>query len=126
VIERVSAETKNERLPSLASELINLKVDVIVAWAPPATSAAQKATTTIPIVMVSVGDPLGGGFVTNLARPGGNVTGVSSMSGELGPKHLEMLLTMVAKLTRVVVLTNPDNPSNIRQLQKSRQRENPA
>ena len=112
VIEWRFAEGKNERLPGLATELVNLKVDVIVAQGTPATSAAQKATTNIPIVMATIGDPVGAGFVKSLARPGGNITGLTNISGDISAKHLEMLLSMVPKLSRVVVLVNPENPSN--------------
>ena len=77
-----------------------------------ATSAAQKATTNIPIVMGTIGDPVGAGFVKSLARPGGNITGLTNISGDISAKHLEMLLSMVPKLSRVVVLVNPENPSN--------------
>jgi putative ABC transport system substrate-binding protein len=117
VIERRSAETKNERLPSLASELVALKVDVIVAWAPPAISAAQKATTTIPIVMGSVADPVSNGFIKSLAQPAGNITGLSYMAVDVSPKQLEMLLDMVPKLSRVALLVNPSNPANIKSLE---------
>ena len=112
VIEWRSAEGKFERLPDLAAELVQLKVDVIVTAGTPAISAAQKATTTIPIVMGSAGDPVGSGFVKSLARPGGNITGLSNMVVDLGPKHLEMLRSMVPKLSRVAVLVNPSNSSH--------------
>ena len=113
VIEWRSAEGKIERLPDLAAELARLKVDVLAAAGTPATLAVQKATTTIPIVMISVADPVGNGLVKSLARPGGNATGVSNMVAELGPKHLEMLLSMVSKLSRVAVLFNPTNVANV-------------
>ena len=109
IIEWRSAEGKSERLPSLATELVKLKVDVIVAAGTPATSAAQKATATIPIVMNGVAEPVGTGFVKSLARPGGNITGAASMSTDIGPKQLEMLLSVVPKLSRVAVLVNPSN-----------------
>jgi putative ABC transport system substrate-binding protein len=117
VIEWRSAEGKNERLPGLATELVNLKVDVIVTAGTPATIAAQKATTTIPIVMGSVADPVGNGFIKSLARPAGNITGISNMSGDVSPKQLEMLLDMVPKLSRVALLVNPSNPANIKSLE---------
>ncbi len=117
VIELRSAEGNSERLPGLASELVNLKVDVIIAGGTPATRAAQKATTTIPIVMVSVGDPVGTGLVKSLARPGGNITGLSNLSVDIGPKRLEMLLTMVPKLSRVAFLVNPSNTANMKTLE---------
>ena len=117
VIEWRSAEGKYERLPGLATELVNLKVDVIVTAGTPATSAAQKATTTISIVMGSVADPVGNGFVKSLARPAGNITGLSNMSGDVSPKQLEMLLGMVPKLSRVALLVNPANPANVKSLE---------
>ncbi len=113
VIEWRSADGKYERFPLLAAELVQLKVDVIVTVTPPATSAAQKATTTIPIVMGTTGDPVGNGFIKSLARPGGNITGLTSIVSDLGPKHMEMLLSMVPRLSRVAVLLNPDNLAHI-------------
>jgi putative ABC transport system substrate-binding protein len=102
----------SERLSGLAAELVKLKVDVIVAQGGPATSAAQKTTATIPVVMGSVGDPVGSGFVKSLAHPGGNITGLSNLHVDLSPKLLEMLLSIVPKLSRVTVLINPDNSTN--------------
>ena len=112
VIEWRSAEGKTERLPELAAELVQLKVDVLVTGATPPALAAQKATSTIPIVMVSMGDPVGTGLVKSLARPGGNGTGLSIMTTELAPKLLEMLRGMAPKVTRVAVLVNPSNASS--------------
>lgn len=106
------ADGEYERLPSLAAGLVRLKVDVIVAAGPPVIVAAQKATTTIPIVMTTSIDPVTAGFVTSLARPGGNITGISNLGGEVSPKHLEMLLTIGPKLSRVAVLVNPANPAH--------------
>jgi len=111
VIEWRFADNKVERLPSMASELVRLKVDVIVAQGAPAISAAQKATTTIPIVIGSTADPVGSGFVKSLAHPGGNTTGLSTASGDVSSKYLEMLLSMVPKISRVAVLMNPDSAS---------------
>jgi putative ABC transport system substrate-binding protein len=105
VVERRFADGKLERLPGLAAELVQLKVDVIVVQSSPAISAAQKATTTIPIVMTSAGDPVRSGFVKSLARPGGNITGLSIMSSDTGAKLLELLRSVVPKLARVAVLT---------------------
>src|SRR5262244_2946093 len=99
-IEYRFAEQKNERLPELAAELVRLKVDLIVVSGGPGPLAAKRATTTIPIVMVTAGDPVGAGLVASLARPGGNVTGLSSLS-ELGTKRLEILKDAVPKLSRV-------------------------
>jgi putative ABC transport system substrate-binding protein len=109
VIEWRFGDGQYERLPGLAAELVRLKVDVIVAAGPPVIIAAQKATSTIPIVFVSSLDPVEAGFVKSLARPGGNITGISNLGGEVGPKHLEMLLTMVPKLSRVAILVNSAN-----------------
>jgi putative ABC transport system substrate-binding protein len=106
LIEWRFADGNAERLPALAMELVALKVDVLVTSASPATSAAQKATATIPIVFANVGNPVAIGFVKNLARPGGNMTGLSNITGELGPKHLEMLLSMAPKVSRMAVLVN--------------------
>ena len=105
VIEWRFADGKLERLPGLAAELVQLKVDIIVTAGSPAISAAQKATTTIPIVMTSAGDPVRSGFVKSLARPGGNITGLSIMSGDTGAKLLELLRSVVPKLSRVAMLT---------------------
>jgi putative ABC transport system substrate-binding protein len=104
-VERRFADGRLERLPGLAAELVQLKVDVIVVQSSPAISAAQKATTTIPIVMTSAGDPVRSGFVKSLARPGGNITGLSIMSGDTGAKLLELLRSVVPKLSRVAMLT---------------------
>ncbi len=103
-----------ERLPVLAAELVARKVDVIVASDTPSTRAARQATSTIPIVMANIIDPIGSGFVTSLARPGGNTTGLSSMVSDLSGKHLELLAAMVPKLTRVAVLLNPANSGHRR------------
>ena len=103
-IEYRFAEQKNERLPELAAELVRLKVDLIVVTGTPPVSAAKKATTAIPIVMANAADPVGGGLVTSVARPGGNVTGLSSLGTELNSKRLEMLKDAVPKLSRVGLL----------------------
>jgi putative tryptophan/tyrosine transport system substrate-binding protein len=105
------ADGKAERLSGLATELVKLNVDAIVARGTPATLAVQKTTTTIPVVMVGISNPVGDGLVKSLARPGNNITGLSNFNADLGPKLLEMLQSMVPKLTRVAVLTNPDNAS---------------
>jgi putative ABC transport system substrate-binding protein len=114
VIEDRWAEGKYERLPHLAAELVNLKVDVIVTISTPTTRAAQKTTTLIPIVMVGAADPVGGGFVKSLARPEGNITGVSNMAEDLLTKRFELLLSMVPKVSRVAILMNPSNTANIK------------
>jgi putative ABC transport system substrate-binding protein len=104
------AEGKFERLPDLAGELVRLKVDVIVANVTQASLAAKRATATIPIVMVGVGDPLGSGLVDSLARPSGNVTGPSSMLAEASAKQLALLKETVPSASPVAVLWNPANP----------------
>src|SRR5438067_7442694 len=104
------AEGKFERLPDLAAELVRLKVDVIVANVTQASLAAKRATTTIPIVMVGVGDPLGSGLVDSLARPSGNITGPSSMLAEASAKQLALLKETVPSASPVAVLWNPANP----------------
>jgi ABC-type uncharacterized transport system substrate-binding protein len=109
IIEYRFAEGKFDRLPELAAELVNLKVDVVVSEVTQASLAAKGATTTIPIVIQSVSDPVGIGLVASLARPGGNVTGTSAMSSEVIGKALQLLKDVVPKLTSVAVLWNPDN-----------------
>ncbi len=108
LIEYRAADGKLESLPRLATELVRLKVDVILAGATPAARAAQKATTTIPIVASSMGDPVGDGLVANLARPGGNITGTTFLGPELVPKRLELLKEALPKVTRVAALLHPD------------------
>jgi len=105
---RGDPDRREDRLPALAAELVDLKVDVIVALDPPAARAAQKATKTIPIVIRSTTDPVEGGFVASLAHPGGNITGVTSISSDLYGKRLELLEEVVPQLSRVAVLRNPD------------------
>jgi putative ABC transport system substrate-binding protein len=106
------ADGKFELVPGFATELVNLKVDVIVSAGTVTTIALQKATSTIPIVMANTLDPVGNGLVKTLARPGGNITGLSSLGGDIGGKHLEMLLSVAPKLSRVAVLLNPGNQSH--------------
>jgi putative ABC transport system substrate-binding protein len=103
-IEYRFAEGKNDRLPELAADLVRLKVDLIVASGTPSSLAAKSATTTIPIVMATSTDPVGQGLVASLARPGGNVTGLSSLVPELNTKRLEILKDAVPKLARVGLL----------------------
>ena len=110
VFERRYAENRLERLPELAAELVRLNVDVIVAIGTPGPLAAKRATSTIPIVMAAAGDPLGSGLVASLARPGGNVTGMSLMAPDLGGKRLELLKELLPRLARVAVLWNATNP----------------
>lgn len=111
LIEWRFAEGKPERLAGLAAELVQLNVDVIVTAASQPTAAAQKATSTIPIVIGSAGDPVASGFVQSLARPGGNITGISENADDIVAKLLEMLVRIRPRLALVAVLTNPDNPA---------------
>ena len=103
-IEYRFAEQKLERLPELAADLVRLKVDLIVVSGTPSALAAKRATSTIPIVMTNVADPVGSGLVASLARPGGNVTGLSGLTPELNTKRLEILKDTVPKLARVGLL----------------------
>ena len=110
------AEGKYDRLPGLAAELVRLKVNVIVAGGAPAVQAAKRATATIPIVMAIVADPVAMGFVASLARPGGNIAGLSLMLPDLAGKQLELLKEVVPKISRVALLWNPANPGNAPQV----------
>jgi putative tryptophan/tyrosine transport system substrate-binding protein len=116
IIEPRYAEGKLDRLPALAAELVGLKVDVIVTAGPTATRPAKEATATIPIVMTFDSDPVGSGFVASLARPGGNITGLSSFSAELNGKRLELLKETVPRLSRVAVFGTSTNPGNAQAL----------
>ena len=120
VIEWRYAEGKADRLPGLAAELVGLKVDIIVTTGPIVTRAAKEATSTIPIVMTNEGDPVGTGFVASLARPGGNITGLSTLAPELGGKRLELLKEIISQLSRVAVFgtsTLPDNAQRLREVE---------
>ena len=110
------AEGKYDRLPGLARELVGLRMDVIVAVAVPAIRAAKEATRTIPIVMAAVVDPVATGLVASFSRPGGNITGQSTMAPEVVGKQLEMLKEIVPKASLVAALWNPSNPGNPPQL----------
>jgi putative ABC transport system substrate-binding protein len=118
-IESRWTEGKDDRLPALAADLVRSKVDVIVAETGAATRAAQQATRTIPIVMSLVNDPVGSGLVASLARPGGNVTGLTIMSPDLVGKQLELLKEVVPKVSRVALLRHPDNPASAAQLREA-------
>ena len=118
VIEWRYAEGKLDRLPALAAELVRLKVDVIVTAGPTATRAAKEATTTIPIVMAQDSDPVGNGFVASLARPGGNITGLSNLRPELSGKQLELLKEIIPKLSRVAVFGTSTEPGNAQALKE--------
>jgi putative tryptophan/tyrosine transport system substrate-binding protein len=118
VIEYRHAEGKFDRLLALAAELVRLKVDIIVSGGPTVTRAAKEATTTIPIVMVQDSDPVGSGFVSSLAHPGGNITGLSTLAPELSGKRLELLKEVVPKLSLVAVLGDSTEPANARTLKE--------
>jgi putative ABC transport system substrate-binding protein len=105
------SETQEERLAALAAELVSLPVDLVLASATQATLAAMQVTSTIPVIMASAGDPVATGIVPSLARPGANVTGVSSMNPQLAPKRLELLKEIVPAASRVVTLFNPNHPA---------------
>src|SRR5215470_113944 len=120
VIEHRYPDGHRDRLPALAAELVRLKVDVIVTTGPTVTRAVKEATVTIPIVMTSDNDPVGNGFVASLARPGGNVTGLSNLARELSGKRLELLKEIVPRLSRVAVLgtsTSPGNAQNLKEME---------
>jgi putative ABC transport system substrate-binding protein len=112
VIEYRWAAGKTDRLPALAEELVRLKVDLIVVRATPVVQAAKNATTTIPIVIMSAADPVGMGFVASLARPGGNITGMSQILPELAGKRLELLREILPKLSRVAFLAHGEDSAH--------------
>jgi putative ABC transport system substrate-binding protein len=116
VIEYRYAEGNLDRLPDLVAELVQLKMDVIVSPGGQVTRAAKEATRTIPIVMAFDSDPVGNGFVASLARPGGNVTGLSTVSPDLSGKQLELLKEIVPRLSRVAVIGDSTNPGNAQAL----------
>jgi putative ABC transport system substrate-binding protein len=118
VIEWRSAEGKLDRLPALAAELVRLKVDVIVASGPVPTRVTKDATSTIPIVMAQVNDPVGNGFVASLARPGGNITGLSTLAPEISGKQLELLKEIIPKLSRAAVFGTSTQPGNSQMLKE--------
>jgi len=123
-LEYRSAEGKEDVLPKLAAELVQSRIDAILADGTAATQAAKDATQSIPIVMALSNDPIASGFITSLARPGGNVTGMSLQSTELAGKRLQLLTEIVPKLGRLAVLSNPLNPSHeslVRQMQAAAQ-----
>jgi len=112
IIEWRWAEGKFERLPELAADLVRVGVDVIVTGGPQATRPARDATSTVPIVMGFDNDPVGAGFIVSLARPGRNITGLSSQAPEITGKQLELLREIVPRLSRVAVLGNSAEPGN--------------
>jgi len=118
VIEYRYAEGKLDRMTELAADLVRLNVEVIVTGGPLVTRAAKEATTTIPIVMTQDADPVGSGFVASLARPGGNITGLSTLSPEINGKRLELLKEIVPKLSRVAVLGTSTRPGTAQELKE--------
>jgi putative tryptophan/tyrosine transport system substrate-binding protein len=118
VIEWRYAEGKLDRLPALAAELVRLKIDIIGTGSPATTRAAKEATVTIPIVMAQDTDPVANGFVASLARPGGNITGLSTLAPELSGKQLELLKETVPRLSRMAVLGNSTLPGNAQALKE--------
>jgi putative ABC transport system substrate-binding protein len=119
VIEWRSAEGQFDRLPSLAAELVRLKVDVIVTAGPLPTRPVKAATVTIPIVITNDNDPVANGFVASLARPGGNITGMSTLSPEIYGKQLELLKEIVPRLSRVAVLGDSAEPGHAQELRET-------
>jgi putative ABC transport system substrate-binding protein len=119
VIEYRYAEGKIDRLPALAAELVGLKVDVIVTGGATVTRAAREATVAIPIVMAQDPDPVANGFVASLARPGGNITGLSSLTADLSGKGLELLKEILPKLSRLAVLGTSTNAGTAQQLRQT-------
>ena len=119
IIEYRHAEGKPDRLPAVAAELVRLKIDVIVTTGPSVTHAAKEATVTIPIVMTNDNDPVGNGFVATLARPGGNITGLATLSPELSGKRLELLKEIVPRLSRVAVLGTSTVPGHAQALRET-------
>ncbi len=109
-IDYLSAEGQGDRFPALAAECLRRKADIIVVTTTPAAQAAKSATSTIPIVMTALGDPVGTGLVTSLARPGGNITGTTLLASGLSAKRLGLLKEIVPRLSRVLVLTYPEDP----------------
>ena len=118
VIEWRSAKGDYDRLPKLVADLVQSKVDVIVQDSTVGTEVTKRATSTIPIVMALVLDPIGSGLVESLAHPGGNVTGLSMMATELYPKRMQLLKEVKPQLTRVAVLWNSDHPFHVRAVEE--------
>ena len=113
MIEHRWADGRYERLPELTAELVKLNVDVLVTVGTPGALAAKQATSTIPIVLAAVGDPVAAGIVDSLARPGGNVTGLTFFFVEICAKRVELIKEAIPALSRIAVLINPANPSHL-------------
>jgi putative ABC transport system substrate-binding protein len=118
LLESRYADSKLDRLPALTAELVRLKVDIIVTSGQTPTRSAKAATGTIPIVMARDTDPVGNGFVASLARPGGNITGLSSLAPEIGGKHVELLKEIVPSLSHLAVLGTSTTPGNAQLLKE--------
>ena len=116
VLERRYSEGQSDRYPALAQELVRLDVDLILVWTTSAALAAKAATSTIPILFTTANDPVGSGLAESLARPGGNVTGITSLAAELSGKRVELLKEALPRLSRVAVLLNASNRTNAIQL----------
>ena len=114
------AESRYDRFPAFVAEAVQLKVDVIVTAGTPAILAAKDGTRTIPIVMAAIGDPIGAGVISSLAHPGGNVTGLTSMTFDIDGKRLELLKELVPGASRIAVLWNPTNPNNAARMKEMR------
>src|SRR5262245_26721489 len=112
VVEWREAKGNSDRIRELANELVRLKMDVIVSPGPTVPRPLKQATSTIPIVMAQDTDPVGSGFVTSLARPGGNITGLAALAPEMGGKQLELLKDVAPRLSRVAILGNSNNPGD--------------
>jgi putative ABC transport system substrate-binding protein len=119
VLEARFADGKLERLPGLARELVRLNPDLLFVSTTPGSLAAKAATSTVPIVFVAVADPVGAGLVSNLARPGGNVTGITHIVTEVTSKRLELLKEIAPSASRIAVLVNPDDPNATGQIQNA-------
>lgn len=119
ILEARHAERRFDQLPALAAELVNQKVDLIIAKSDPAIRAAQQATETIPIVMIASEDPVGLGFVASLNHPGGNVTGISNIEADLAAKQLDFLKQTVPRLNQVTILTNSTSGATERAQQRT-------
>jgi putative ABC transport system substrate-binding protein len=119
IVEYRYGQGESDRIPAAAAELVQLKVDVLVTGAASATRSAKIATTTIPIVMAAVSDPVSLGFVASLARPGGNITGLSTLSPEISGKRLELLKETIPGLSRLAVVGDSTNPDSARSLRET-------
>ena len=120
-IEFRAADNKFDRFPALVDELVRLKVDILIITSTAAALTAKKATATIPVIVMGITDPVGAGLVDSLARPGGNITGFTSIPADLSGKRIELLKETVSKISRVGVLWNPQDPASVQQWKESAQ-----